>query len=265
MRAIYLLLLSVCLITGLAWGEPPPVPPELPPAGFDADTFKAYIDGMTSIQQSNNSSTVAKLREEQKGIEEKRKEIEKQLKSREALASTVPMEAQARLKQQIEESKADLLINQADLDRVAKLVTEASAAPDRKKIEDSLRANYAAFKLEGKLSEIGDKDKNINEKLNAVERKFDQTIMGDYLREKLTRLMASDIGCTASNPAICKDGKLVTGGKSPAEIRNMADDLISPIFYSEKGGIGSTGDFGTSSYKSHGRPRGGGEKSETHR
>lgn len=114
--------------------------------------------------------------------------------------------------------------------RKARDAKEALTLEKTKAVEEVQQAVEALknalnnLKLESRFDQLKLDNLSLAEKLTAIERKFDQTVVAAYLREKLTHL-TKDI--------ICKKDEVC---KTPANI----DKAMNGIFYNAKGKLGRT-------------------------
>jgi len=123
---------------------------------------------------------------------------------------------------------------EADKKKVEKALSKGTsqAIKEVKKIED-LESKIANADVTAKLAELSSEVTDQEVRNEALERKYDQGMIGQYMKSKLAAAMASDQMCQSIKS--CADGKRTEAGVAPN---------LDPIFFNDKGTKGTVDEGG---------------------
>ncbi len=121
------------------------------------------------------------------------------------------------------------LKDQADAD-LTKAKESETRSKDPAAIMADLRDKFDNMDLKTRFDKLEIKGLSLEEKIEALERELDQSIMGAYVREKITRVLTSE--------ALCEATKLCGKHMSPEEKRKALEADISQMFHDNEGNLG---------------------------
>lgn len=134
----------------------------------------------------------------------------------------------------LETAKTDLTKAQTDL---ATSEAAHAKAADTKTQLNQLRGKLNDMNLMSKFDTLMIEGLTIDDTISALERKLDQSIMAVYMREKMTRVLASD--------ALCKAQEMCGKKMSSADRMKALENSMGQSFHDNKGELGrhrETGD-----------------------